>query len=283
MCESVSIVPPDFDETMNSVVLEVDRRARARARRPGRSSRARAGAGRPGISPKERRITSGPRLEPPMPSSTASVKPSALTCVDERVAASAACSSIFSLIVSQPSRFADLGHAGAAPERLVLAARSAAPRPPSGACLTRSIERGLELVRDRGRDRRRAAGDDRPRASARRPRSACRTARRTSRCPSRSSLLGHVAHVDAGARRAPRARRVGSWSAVAPVTSSCSAQASSVGIGIVLTVCGRDQRVDVLGLRVVRVLDAGRGPQRALHRGAGVAQAREALARGRAP
>jgi hypothetical protein len=31
---------------------------------------------------------------------------------------------------------------------------------------------------------------------------------------------------------------VGSWSAVAPVTSSCSSHASRVGIGIVFTVCG---------------------------------------------
>jgi hypothetical protein len=55
--------------------------------------------------------------------------------------------------------------------------------------------------------------------------------------PSRSSLaVTSRMSMPASARAASSA--LGSWSAVGPVTSSCSSQASSVGAGIVLTVCG---------------------------------------------
>ena len=90
-------------------------------------------------------------------------------------------------------------------------------------------------------------------------------------------LLRDVAHVDPGVGE-PFSSSDGSWSAVLPVTSSSSAQASSVFIGIVLTVSGPTSAVHVLGLGVVRVLHAGRRPQRALHRRPGLAQLREAIA-----
>ena len=65
-----------------------------------------------GISPNERRITSGPSDEPPIPSSTASVNPSAPALLGELVAAPAACSSIVSETVSQPSRSSISGTPG---------------------------------------------------------------------------------------------------------------------------------------------------------------------------
>ena len=55
--------------------------------------------------------------------------------------------------------------------------------------------------------------------------------------PSRSSLsVTSCMSMPASASAASSA--LGSWSAVAPLTSSCSSQASSVGIGIVFTVWG---------------------------------------------
>ena len=50
-----------------------------RGRRPDRSSRACESAASPAATPRPARSTSGARLEPPMPSSTTSVKPSRLT------------------------------------------------------------------------------------------------------------------------------------------------------------------------------------------------------------
>ena len=70
-CDIVSIVPPDLEETMNSVlsrsIASIDRLDLVRVRgveHVQRIALARAD---------ERRNTSGARLEPPMPSSTASV------------------------------------------------------------------------------------------------------------------------------------------------------------------------------------------------------------------
>ena len=54
---------------------------------------------------------------------------------------------------------------------------------------------------------------------------------------------------------------------VSPVMTPWSATASSVVSGIVLTVSGGDELGDVERVRVGRVLDAGRGPQRALRPG----------------
>ena len=69
-CDIVSIVPPDLEETMNSVFSRSIAAAVA-ATWSGcvESSTCRRIAG----SGHERRNTSGARLEPPMPSSTASV------------------------------------------------------------------------------------------------------------------------------------------------------------------------------------------------------------------
>ena len=55
--------------------------------------------------------------------------------------------------------------------------------------------------------------------------------------PSRSSFAVTSA-MSMPALASASSSALGSWSAVAPVTSSCSSQVSSVGIGIVLTVCG---------------------------------------------
>jgi hypothetical protein len=70
--DSVSIVPPDLVETTNSV-FEVERRPAPRGSPRGRSSRARAARAPPPGAPKVRHSTSGARLDPPIPSSTASV------------------------------------------------------------------------------------------------------------------------------------------------------------------------------------------------------------------
>ena len=63
-----SSVPPDLDETMNSVLADIERVLERRSA-PDRCCRARGSCGQPACEPKVSPSTSGPRLEPPMPSS----------------------------------------------------------------------------------------------------------------------------------------------------------------------------------------------------------------------
>ena len=97
----------------------------------------------------------------------------------------------------------------------------------------------------------------------------CRRAAASSVTSSRSMPASASAR-EVGAR--------GRSSTVAPSTFAWSAAASSVAIGIVLTVSGADEPVDVHRVGVRRVLHAGRRPQRPLDRRARLAQRGEALA-----
>ena len=132
--DSGSIVPPDFDETTNSVRCEVDR-ALDRAdpggvRRVQHVQRARSGrAGSGPLGPNERRRTSGASEEPPMPSSTMSRSSS--SCASAANSSSAPSSpSIRSAIVSQPRRLATSGVPDGHPTASRLRGRSCRPHPP---------------------------------------------------------------------------------------------------------------------------------------------------------
>src|SRR5215218_2662992 len=95
MCESVSMVPPDFEETMNSVLSRSTWRSTSRTA-PGSVESSTCSRMPSGTSPYERRITSGPRLDPPMPSRTADSSPSAFAD-SANSCSSLACSIIFAL------------------------------------------------------------------------------------------------------------------------------------------------------------------------------------------
>src|SRR5918995_408342 len=95
MCESVSMVPPDFEETMKRVLSRSIWRSTSRIA-PGSVESSTCRLMPPGTSPYDRRITSGPRLDPPMPSSTACSRPSAFAdSANSR--SSLECSSVFPL------------------------------------------------------------------------------------------------------------------------------------------------------------------------------------------
>src|SRR5680860_1086939 len=102
MCDSVSTVPPDFEDTTNSVLSRSTASSSALTA-SGSVESSTCSSSPPSRLPKLRRITSGPRLEPPMPSSAACVKPSALTS-STKAPRSSTCSSIVSEMVSQPRR-----------------------------------------------------------------------------------------------------------------------------------------------------------------------------------
>ena len=104
-CDIVSIVPPDFDETMNSVV---PRSSASRTARISSGCVESSTCRRTLPSPNERRKTSGPRLEPPMPSSTASVMPASRTSAANARRSSASADSR-SAMSSQPSRSVSSG------------------------------------------------------------------------------------------------------------------------------------------------------------------------------
>ena len=78
--DSGSIVPPDLEETMNSVRGRVDRALHGRDRGGVGRVEHDAGAPRQRTGPKQRLSTSGASEEPPMPSRTTSRRPSACTC-----------------------------------------------------------------------------------------------------------------------------------------------------------------------------------------------------------
>ena len=108
--DSGSIVPPDLEETMNSVRAGSTAAVTARTL----AASVESSTCRRGPSPcpaKERRSTSGASEEPPMPSSTASVKPSLRTSA-AKASRSPSSARMRSAIVSQPSRFATSGVPG---------------------------------------------------------------------------------------------------------------------------------------------------------------------------
>ena len=210
-----------------------------------------------------------------MPSSTTSVMPSSRTPRTKSLIAGRSSSSL-SAIVSQPSRSSSSGVPGGA--QSVPSLRQMRRTTSSLGRLAQPLgDRLLELGRQVGLERAGAAGDDRLALGLDAATAACSSARRTPRCPSRSSWsVTSSRSIPASASAARSA--AGSSAAVAPVTSPSPAAACSVGSGIVLTVSGRDEAVDVERVGIGRVLDAGRRPQRALHRAAGVAQRGELLA-----
>ena len=112
---------------------------------PGRSSRARAGRARPAVAPKVRQSTSGARLEPPMPSSTASVKPSAARRARTRRARRRARASRRRSSASRGGRRSRAPRA--APQRLVLGPHAAGDALLRRAVVTRARSRARELRR----------------------------------------------------------------------------------------------------------------------------------------
>ena len=209
-----------------------------------------------------------------MPSRTTSVSPSAVHSSRNASSASAS-SSILSAIVSQPRRSVTSGVPGGAHS---VPSRSQMRRATCSSCARLTSSASGASVSG-GRSASIAAGRWVTIASRLRsmPSSSLAIGTRNASMPSRSSLSVTSSRSMPASRRASRSA-VGSSAAVAPVTSPCWRAAISVGSGIVLTVSRPRQPVDVERLRVLRVLDAGRGPQRALDRGAGVAQGGEALA-----
>ena len=232
-----------------------------------------------GTSPYERRITSGPRLEPPIPSSTACSRPSAFAA-SANSRSSPACSSIFSLIASQPSRLPISGTPGPPQSDSSCAQIRFATFSRSAVC-TRSITGGSSSS---------GMADlivfGRPvtipsRASSMPPIRSSNGSTNFS-IPSRSSVFVTSPMSMPAASQALEVRR-------RVLVRRRAAHLELLGAGEQgrhrhrVHGVRRHQRVHVLGLRVVRVLDAGRGPQRPLHRGAGVAQRGEAARRGTAP
>ena len=133
-----SSVLPDLLDTMNSVRAQIDRLSMRRICAGSVESSDRAAAGSRACVPKVSASTSGPRLEPPMPSSSASVKPARLTSAANasRWPTAFSCSST---MVSQPSQ---LRLVGLGPQRGV-----AGPQPPDLALLAPVFERRLDARR----------------------------------------------------------------------------------------------------------------------------------------
>ena len=188
---------------------------------------------------------------------------------------SSACSSIFSLIVSQPSRLPISGTPGP-PQSDSSLLPDALRHVLAWACSTRSAiggssSSGIEesIVGGRpvtipsrveldARDQRVERLDELVDALA-------------------QQLLGHVAHVDAGVGERCEVL-AGSWSAVAPADLELLGAGEQRRHRHRVDRVRRHQRVDVLGLGVARVLHAGRGPQRALHGAPASRRRGEALA-----
>ncbi len=233
MCDSVSTVPPDFDETTKNVFARSSDASSARiavasvvsstcSRKP------------PSSSPKLRRMTSGPRLDPPIPSSTASVKPSALTpATNSR--RSPTCSSSSPETVSQPSRSAISGTPGP-PQSDSSLAHSRRATCSSSARLARSA---IGPSSASGSDDSIVCG--RPVRTASRidstPAISLSNGSTNFSIPSRSSVsVTSVMSMPASASASSTG--AGSRSAEPGSSSERSATASSVSIGIVLTVSG---------------------------------------------
>ena len=209
-----------------------------------------------------------------MPSSTACSKPSAFAA-SANSCSSAACSSIFSLIVSQPRRLPISGTPGP-PQSDSSFCHTRRATPSDCACFTRSTIGG-----SRSSGSADAIVGGRPvtipsRVSSTPPISASNGSTNFS-MPSRSSVsVTSRMSIPALASALEVGRRV--------LVGRGAAHLELVGAGHERRHRHRVHRVrrhqprHVLGLGVLRVLDAGRGPERALHRAAGLAQAREPLA-----
>ena len=169
-----------------------------------------------------------------MPSSTASVKPSLLTPSANSVS-SGACSSIFSVIVSQPRRLAISGTPGPPQSDSSFCQTRLATRSDQ-ACSTRWISAGSSSS---GIEDSIVAGRPVtiPSRVSSMPAISLSNGSTNLSIPSLQQLLGHVVHVDAGVGQGGQlcARILVGRGAV---DLDCSSQASSVAIGIVLTVCG---------------------------------------------
>ncbi len=137
-------------------------------------------------------------------------------------------------------------------------------------------ERLLELAGQVGLDRGRAAGDDRL-ALALDARQQLRHRDHEGLDAVAQQLVGDVVEVDAGlAQRVEVALRVLGRRRAGHLAVLLRRQQRRQRHRVDRV--RADQAVDVQRLRVLRVLDAGGGPQRPLDRGAGLAQLREALA-----
>ncbi len=176
----------------------------------------------------------------------------------------------------------DLGLPGRAPERVVLLPD--AVRDVLDHRLAHALgDPRLEVLGDVGLDRRRARGDDRLALLVDALEQLVHRLDEL-RDAVAQELGGDVVEVDAGgSASALEVRGRVLISPSRPLTFAWSAAASSVAIGIVFTVSGRDQPVDVHRVRVLRVLHAGRRPQRPLDGGAGLAAASRTARRGRSP
>ena len=209
-----------------------------------------------------------------MPSSTTSVSPSSRAPrTNSRIAGRS--SSSLSAIVSQPSRSSSSGvpdGAHSVPSLRQIrrtTSSSAARREPLG-------DRLLELRREVGLERRRAAGHDRLALGL--DAADQLVHRHDERVDALAQqLVGHVAQVDAGgAQRLEVGGRVlgGGGARDVALAGGRLQRRERHRVDRV----GADQPVDVERVGVGRVLDAGRRPQRALHRAAGGAQRGELVA-----
>ena len=134
--ESVSIVPPDFVETTKSAcsssICVLHRKDRVGV---GRVEHVQVRA-RPWAAPNVRQSTSGARLDPPIPSSTASLKFSPTISRAKATSPSALLEHRVGDL--EPAQaIGDLGHARTAPERLVLLPDAPRDLLVDGACATR--------------------------------------------------------------------------------------------------------------------------------------------------
>ena len=272
--DSVSIVPPDFVETRKSawsrsMAVSTLRTAPASVE----SSTCRLG--QPACSPKERRMTSGASDEPPMPSSTTSLTPSSRT-PSAKACRSSSSSRICSATVSHPRRLATSGWP-AGPHSVSSLRQMRRATSSCGGLLDALGHARLDvLVGQRGVDRRRALGDDRLALGADALEQLLHRLDELVDALAQQ-LVGDVDHVDAGVgQRLQDGRRVlaGGGAADLGVVAGGQQRGHRHRVDGVRP----DELLDVHHVAVGRVLDAGRGPQRALHGGAGVAQGGEALA-----
>src|SRR5215208_2210894 len=258
-CDRVSIVPPDFDETRNSVF---DRSTACSAARTASASvESSTCSVMPSSSfPNERRKTSGASDDPPIPSSTTSVSPSAMQVVANSYS-SLAWSSIDSLIVSQPRRFDSSGVSLSPPQSVGSFCQTRWATCSSAARLMRSAgDDGLALRLDAGYQLLHRVLEQLHAVAQELVRHVVQV---DARIGQRLELLLHLVGVDI--RR--RARHLA-------VVGEREQRRHRHRVDRVR----RDQVVDVHRVGVVRVLHAGRRPQRALHGGACVAQIGEAVA-----
>ena len=169
-----------------------------------------------------------------MPSSAASVRPSAFTSSTNSFR-SPACSSIGSEIVSQPSR---LPISGPGPPhsvsslRQTRAATSSATARSTRLASGGSSSSGIEESIVGGRPVTAASLLDST------PAISLSNGVTNAAMPSSQQLVGHVVHVDAGLGERVERRRSGPGRRSRRSISDFSAAASSVGIGIVFTVSG---------------------------------------------